>query len=353
MENAAAESPEPMSISFRLLLGIYLILPVCLAACLVDRFALGSALLRALPRSPGHFFLFAIFFGTPHIVASTVILATNKEYFLLYRRRLAILTLAIVALAAAGRAALPFEALYAVVATATIVHVVRQQIGIGNAAGRADGAAYEVWSLLLIVSSVVLFNAIFLNGAFSAPQLRWAGRSLVVFALSILAAAALAHPRVPSRTGKYFLWANTAMTLSSFIFYLRGYVFFAVLGPRVIHDVTAFVFYVAHDHNRNLERPLNWLYRLLGKARIGAVVAVPALAVLLTWFLERRADGYLAFLTTRVLGLRIQGAIAGGFVGYLGLVHYYTEAVTWKAGSPYRRYIHLVGREPAAAAGRS
>jgi hypothetical protein len=353
MANATAESPEPFKISFRLLLGIYLILPLCLAACLLDRAAFGSALLRALPRSPGRFFLFAVFFGTPHIVASNVILATNKDYFLLYRRRLAILTLAIVAAAAAGRAMLSFNVLYAAVATVTIVHVIRQQIGIGNAAGRADGTAYEAWSALLIVSSIVLFNAIFLNGAFSAAQLSWAGRSLVVFAALILAAAALAHARVPTRTGKYFLWANTGMALSSFFFYLRGYVFFAVLGPRVIHDVTAFVFYVAHDHNRNLERPPNRLYRLLAKARIGAVVAVPALAVLLTWFLERRADGYLEFLTTRLLGLRIQGAIAGGVVGYLGLVHYYTEALTWKAGSPYRRYIHLVGREPAAAAGRS
>jgi hypothetical protein len=344
MTSPAAAAREPMTISFRLLLAIYLILPACALVCLADRFAFGETLLRALPRSPGQFFLFAVFFGTPHIVASSLILLGHREYFLLYRKRLVLLTLAIAAMAAIGRLTVPYAALYALVATATIVHVVRQQIGIGSAAGRADGTAYGGWSLLLIVSSVVLFNAIFLAGAFSAGQLRWVARSLWVFAAAIVAAAALAHGRVPTRTGRMFLWGNTAMVLSSFAFYLRGYVFFAVLGPRVIHDATAFAFYVAHDHNRNLARPSNRLYAALAKARIGAVVAVPAVAVLLTWILEKRADGWLEFMTTRAVGLRFPGAIGAGFVGYLGLVHYYTEAITWKAGSPYRRFIRLVDR---------
>jgi hypothetical protein len=338
-----------MTISFRLLLGIYWILPVCLAVCLADRFAFGSALQRALPRSPGQFFLFALFFGTPHIVASNVILATNAEYFRLYRRRLLLLTVGLAVFFAVGNLTLPYSVLYALVATVTIVHVVRQQIGIGGAAGRPEGAAYAAWGILLVLSSVVVYNAIFLSRAFTAGQLRWVDRSILVFSPAILVAAVLSHARVPSRTGKYFLWANTAMTLVSFSFYLQGYPLFAVVAPRVIHDVTAFVFYVAHDHNRHLEGPRNALYALLAKARVGAVVAVPALAVLVTWFLDKRADLWLGFLTDHVLEPRYSRAIAFGFVGYLGLVHYYTEALTWKADSPYRRYIHFEGRASAGA----
>ena len=344
MTSAEAKPREPIGISFRLLLGIYLILPVCLAVCLADRFVFGSALRRVLPGSPSHFFLFAVFFGTPHIIASNVIMATNSEYFLLYRRRLLILTLLLAAFFALGKATFSYNVLFAVVATATIVHVIRQQIGIGNAAARVEGAAYEAWGILLVVSSVVMFNAIFLSRALSAEQLRWAGRSLAVFAPAIFAAAALSHPRVPSKVGQYFLWANTVMALTCFSLYLHGYALFAILAPRVIHDVTAFVFYATHDYNRHLERPQNWLYVLLAKARISAFVAVPAIAVLLTWFLDKRADRYLEFLTVHVLSLRFPRAIGFGFVGYLGLVHYYTEALTWKAGSPYRRYIHFEGR---------
>jgi hypothetical protein len=134
------------------------------------------------------------------------------------------------------------------------------------------------------------------------------------------------------------------MALSSFFFYLQGYPLFAVLGPRVVHDATAFVFYAAHDYNRHFRGPRNWLYALLGKARIGAFAAVPAIAVLLTWFLDKRADAWLGFLTAHVLEPRFSRLIAFGLVGYLGLVHYYTEAVTWKADSPYRRYIRFEGR---------
>jgi hypothetical protein len=32
-------------------------------------------------------------------------------------------------------------------------------------------------------------------------------------------------------------------------------------------------------------------------------------------------------------------AISIGFLGYLGMMHYYMESFTWKSGSPYRKYI--------------
>jgi len=37
--------------------------------------------------------------------------------------------------------------------------------------------------------------------------------------------------------------------------------------------------------------------------------------------------------------MEINKAITLGVLGYLALMHYYTEAFTWKQGSPYRRFI--------------
>ena len=36
---------------------------------------------------------------------------------------------------------------------------------------------------------------------------------------------------------------------------------------------------------------------------------------------------------------KIRKAITLGLLGYLALMHYYTEVFTWKQDSPYRRFI--------------
>src|SRR4051812_44098899 len=76
-----------VAISSRFLLGIYAVLPLCVFAMFLDQMFWGGSLSRALPKNPQRYFLFQILFGTPHIVASSVILATNGEYFRAYRIR--------------------------------------------------------------------------------------------------------------------------------------------------------------------------------------------------------------------------------------------------------------------------
>jgi hypothetical protein len=40
---------------------------------------------------------------------------------------------------------------------------------------------------------------------------------------------------------------------------------------------------------------------------------------------------------------QIYKAVTLGLIGYLALMHYYTEAFVWSAGSPLRRYIRFSG----------
>src|SRR6516162_8648357 len=69
-----------VAISARFLLGIYLIVPLCLLAMVLDRLCWGGSLFHALPTSPESFFFFQLVFGTPHIIASSIILAANADY---------------------------------------------------------------------------------------------------------------------------------------------------------------------------------------------------------------------------------------------------------------------------------
>jgi len=61
-----------LTVSFRLLLGLYSIIPLCLALQNV-RWLVLARILREnlLPTRPTHFLLFQILFGTPHILASS------------------------------------------------------------------------------------------------------------------------------------------------------------------------------------------------------------------------------------------------------------------------------------------
>jgi hypothetical protein len=126
------------------------------------------------------------------------------------------------------------------------------------------------------------------------------------------------------------------MVLQSMLFYGHGYAFLAILGPRLVHDITAFTFYITHDVNRHGSNSPNLVYRVAGKLGIGVFWIIPVLAVLLTYLLGRY-DGYLNDLAKKV-GYDLAYGATFIVVGYLGLLHYYTEAFTWRRDSPYRRY---------------
>jgi hypothetical protein len=44
-------------------------------------------------------------------------------------------------------------------------------------------------------------------------------------------------------------------------------------------------------------------------------------------------------LTAYFFGIEIRKVITLGVLGYLALMHYYTESFTWKQDSPYRQFI--------------
>lgn len=100
---------------------------------------------------------------------------------------------------------------------------------------------------------------------------------------------------------------------------------FVVLIPRVIHDVTAFVFYIAHDHNRNLGVSQNAFYALFRPSKIPTyVVGLLVAIVIANVFTEMPGLGYGASI---VLGLLF--------------FHYYSEGIIWKRKSIDRRFVFV------------
>src|SRR5438045_3676081 len=134
-----------LTLRLRGLLAIYLVIPLCALAFAIDREALGGAMRDALPHNPDRLFIYGLLFGWPHIVASNVILVSNPEYRRTFARRTLIASLVIILFFGIGNFVLPYIALSVVAATATIIHVLKQQIGIGAGAARLKGWIYPTW----------------------------------------------------------------------------------------------------------------------------------------------------------------------------------------------------------------
>jgi hypothetical protein len=106
-----------------------------------------------------------------------------------------------------------------------------------------------------------------------------------------------------------------------------------------VHDATAYIFYVAHDYNKHHLQPQNFIYRYAARCHLPIIIVLPLCSFLLAFVLQSYGDSAVSQITEFFFGFEIRKAITLGFLGYLALMHYYTEAFTWKHGSPYRQFI--------------
>jgi hypothetical protein len=106
-----------------------------------------------------------------------------------------------------------------------------------------------------------------------------------------------------------------------------------------VHDATAYIFYITHDYNKHAHQPQNWLYQAAKRCNIHVFLVLPLLSALLTFVLQVYGDVLISFITQTLFDIEIRKAITLGLIGYLSLMHYYTEAFMWKHGSPLREYI--------------
>ncbi|HSG89513.1 MAG TPA: hypothetical protein VLA56_09905 [Pseudomonadales bacterium] len=337
-----AQAPPRITLSLRRLLLLYLIVPACLAVVAVDAFLLGGALRPHLPRKPETYLLYELFLGWPHIVASTIILTTNREYVSAYRHRLIVASAVVIAFFGIGEFTLPRNVLFFVAATATIVHVLKQQVGIGRGALRPDGATarhYTTWGWTAIVAGVVLYNGLYLDDF--DPYKGWLVAASGALALATVVQAWRIQQRTDARLGHAFLWSNTSMVVVGVLFYASGYGMFAIVVPRVVHDITAFAFYVAHDVNKHGARPANRLYRFARRIPAGIYWVTPVLAIVTAYLLAEHGNAAFHWATGGILRETVPKAVSLGVLGYLGMMHYYYESFTWKSGSPYRAHISM------------
>lgn len=331
--------PGKLSVSFRLLLGLYGIIPICLLLQFGDHLFLNGRLLASLPSSPAHFLLFQILFGTPHILASSILLGTNSEYLRFYKPKLILMTLFIMAFFGIGSLFIPYLAFYIITACWTVYHVLKQQIGVGRGVYRLPDKLFYALLWFSVGAGIFIYMGIFLNNTLNVQQAEWIQFAAASLCFGLIFVTVFCQRYIDNPLGKIFLWANTALVISSFYFYIQHYYFLAILMPRLVHDATAYIFYVTHDYNKHAQQPQNWIYQAAQRCNIHVFLVLPLFSGVLTFILEVYGDDWVSFLSKALFDVEVRKAITLGLIGYLSLMHYYTEAFIWKQGSPLRQFI--------------
>ncbi len=332
---------NPLAVSFRLIISLYSIIPICLLLYWADQSLWDHYILNHLPSSPSHFLLFQILFGTPHIIASSLLLATNQDYLRFYHRKILLMSGFIVLFFGIGSLFIPYKVLYIISACWTVYHVLKQQHGIGKGVCRLPVFAFYLLLGLSVAAGIAIYMGIFLKNSLTQEQADWLKTIAATLTLALIFATVYCQRLIATTFGKAFMWANTLLIVSSFFLYSQQYYFLAILIPRLVHDATAYFFYVTHDYNKHHQHPQNWLYQLTSGLHLPIYIVLPVLSFALTYVLQAYGDELVNWISVTLFGAEVYKAITLGLLGYLALMHYYTESFMWTANSPLRRYIRF------------
>lgn len=366
-----------LTVSSTSLLLLYLVIPATLLFVALDTFVWQSRWRdQVLPVNPADILFWSIIFNFPHIVSSMVTLV-DREYWQFYRRKLIRGMLVIVSGALfinflvpifAGREAADqvFLVFFLFFSGYTVWHVLSQQYGIGMMLMRVAPASrlYLLWRWLSTVAGTSLYMLVF--GQSLIRDIMIANVSLVEWitdiALILIVLSTLTGlPLLKQSTrwlGTCYGMGNLLILPTSYLMLDLGYGIFVVVIPRFLHDLTAFMIYSVHDHNRNLESCPNRIYRRLRIIPLSPFVLCPLLAIFLANSIECGSILFDTLMGTAhslpqkclldpLPALQFTRDVPGSMALWIqvtfiiGFFHYYVEGFVWKRDSIHRHSVRF------------
>ncbi len=267
--------------------------------------------------------LYLLVFELPHIIASFFGFF-QKEYVQHYKRHL-VFGLPLFLLVFLILIGIDFYAAIVFYLVATLYHVVRQQTGIAHFFAVPKNLWHWLWAWFLIAGSASIY--IIMQPAFVPMEYQ---PLLLILAQVALVLAAVTTIRLILQTknslGVLYVLATMAMAVVSYWMLMMGYEFLSVLVVRIVHDVTAFIFYITHEMNNNQSSINNVLYRHIPLLPWSLVIIVPLLAIIIG-------------LTIRTLFT--DPMVLLGVAMTVSFTHYYLECIMWKRGAIHREHIRV------------
>lgn len=298
----------------RLSLSIFLI-PILIALLvLLDSVLLGQRIKLAMPETLTEAFWYPIFFGTPHVIASHFLLFEKKVFLPLAPKLIAGFFVCAAAVLILRNVApniwVIFFALYA------SKHTIGQQTNIGKSLFKNPPARYTFLANIVGISFISFFSLRFLNIRHDIryPAFEFA-LACVIVVISLIGFYLTKRISDQEAGGKKFLAANLTGLFFSASLFILGYKALAFFIFRLMHDVTAFSFYVSSYCKRKSGDSRSAKGTLL--VGVIFIIAIPMfLAGLLQFNYQAIANKDALLIMT--------------------IFHYFTESVVWKKDSPLR-----------------
>lgn len=311
-----------------ILLGIYLIVPALALFVLIDAVATQLAFSRRIAFDNELILLVGLLLQSPHVVASLFTFA-DPEYAVAYRRILGRCLLLGVATLALILMVGDLLFMFLLMAYNTY-HQNSQQAGIAAMVARSKTGLHNAWRWMGIIIELVGFMAILARNSPAvhvspATQMMLVGTT-AVFLAAFGVVTVLVARQSQTRPGRLLIGAQAGMLYFYVLMFALNLPLLMILAPVVVHDLTAFAFYINHNTNRNRETLHNYFSRLRRLVPMPEYLLTPLAALLL---------GLAMFLTGANVSVYALIAIL------LNVMHIYLEGRMWKAGSLHRRYTHV------------
>jgi hypothetical protein len=305
----------------------YAIMPICLLVVLIDVSFFNGYIQSVLPSTPDVWGFWTIIFALPHIVASIVTLA-DKEYVVFYKKHITTCMVGCFILAIGVPYFMGSVIAFLIMAFFTMYHVMMQQYGLGMMMLKLKmSASYNYWKISSILGAFLLFLLVY--GRDRIPMdamilIKQMANVLIVFALYY---AFSIYKKIKDecnvkRTAFWYFLGNALMLPACYICYESGYPAFVIIIPRLIHDITAYMIYIAHDHNRNRDKVRNKVY--VPFVALGMPVALLCIPISMG----------VSYVLMQYAGPACIMSIV--------FFHYFIEGYVWKKGALHRQYVKFV-----------
>ena len=334
---------QKKEVNGRYILSLYSCLIIIALVFSFDVLFFGQALRKASPVMIEFTAWFNAFFNFPHIICS-LLLFSSRENVKFSRDKLARFGIAsgvflLIFLSLNHLDDMYFNvAIEVVTLTAllwTIKHVVNQQFSIGLVfLKKKETWQYSLWRWSGLALSCLVFLGIYakvytsyfhyLYDVFEFLTEHCLAVLVMYLGLSILAYRSVVDEG--ARLGLSMILWNSFMVARSYGLYAKSYFILAILGPRIVHDLTAIHFYSTYIANRSASKN-----------------SIPEKKQSMFHVLYRPVTRYILF------------SMAGGalfmwsFENYdlmdiyhgMAALHFYIESFFWKRSSPSRVHIPM------------
>jgi len=322
-----------VKIPTKILLFIYLIIPLCFLIVSADIFLLNGLLKGTLRANPESYRIVTIFLFYPHVLMSLGTLL-DREYLKSYKHELFSWKLIPYVGTLIIGALWNKEIFFILFSYLSSKHLMGQQMGIERLVAKngdrkiRSALSYNVY---IIIATVIYYRIAFSDSKLSLMLSNLGLDKRIIFSVILLIYLGLFLEtlkntyKTKNETLKKLLWGNCFLISSALCFLQNGYIFFAFLAPRFIHDITAICFYTSHDKNRNEDLSHNLLSKVFNRIfKRTPIFAFPLFFIIFSNILTQ------------------YGNVAVEMILFCcGVFHFYVEGFMWKEGTAHRQYVAL------------